>query len=75
MRSKHKDVVLVPPVGPLPGGPAAAPGIRPPDERKPGTREKGTPNDVGAAKAKPSRTNRRAPPPHAPHRIDQNEKP
>ena len=35
--------------GPPPGGPAHPPGVRPPDERAPGTRKTGSPeSDLGA---------------------------
>ena len=41
---------------PPPAGPAAAPGVRPPDERQPWTRKKGTPDDRSRPKSeKPGR--------------------
>jgi len=72
---------------PPPAGPAAPPGVRSPDERRPGTRKKGTPKDTTGARkrrrkgAKPGGSAesdkadlllRSAPPPHAPHSIPAN---
>jgi hypothetical protein len=58
-----------------PGGPTQAPGVRPPDERKPGTRKKGTADDKPKTSSKAAERKRPAPPPHGPYpKDDTNEK-
>jgi hypothetical protein len=61
------------PKAPPPAGPATHPDERGPEERAPGTRKNGSPDDVRPRKRakKPSKKHETlaAPPPHAPHPI------
>jgi len=78
---RNRKVEAASAAAPPPAGPAAPPGVRAPDERKPGTRKKDTPEDKPGPqsrvegskpgtdaqpdKAEPRQTSRIVPPPHA----------